>query len=116
MATSLWLTGLPCVSKTWPLQHYNALPFVRDSNFHYLSVPKIDLSQEKDKEMDYKFTKWMAKNVGVLAIPPSVFYSEENKSLGENYARFCFIKVRVLNTSAYEVQQNINPTNFQCLG
>ncbi|KAL0276227.1 UNVERIFIED_CONTAM: hypothetical protein PYX00_003836 [Menopon gallinae] len=55
-------------------------------------LPKIDLSEEKDKEKDYKFTKWMAKKVGVLAIPPSAFYSDEHKHLGENYARFCFIK------------------------
>ncbi|KAJ2946650.1 hypothetical protein O0L34_g12707 [Tuta absoluta] len=53
---------------------------------------KIDLSQEPDKYLDYKFTKKFAKEVGVLAIPPSAFYSEAHKKLGENYARFCFNK------------------------
>lgn len=53
---------------------------------------KIDLSGEKDKYKDYQFTKKFAKESGVLAIPPSAFYSEEHKILGENFARFCFIK------------------------
>lgn len=53
---------------------------------------KIDLSKESDRYNDYRFTKKFAKEAGVLAIPPSAFYSEQNKNLGENYARFCFIK------------------------
>ncbi|XP_028165953.1 kynurenine--oxoglutarate transaminase 3 [Ostrinia furnacalis] len=53
---------------------------------------KIDLSTEKDKYKDYQFTKKFAKEAGVLAIPPTAFYSEAHKHLGENYARFCFIK------------------------
>ncbi|KAF9795579.1 hypothetical protein SFRURICE_004951 [Spodoptera frugiperda] len=53
---------------------------------------KIDLSQEPDKYKDYKFTKKFAKECGVLAIPPTAFYSAEHKHLGEDYVRFCFIK------------------------
>ncbi|CAG9783256.1 unnamed protein product [Diatraea saccharalis] len=53
---------------------------------------KIDLSSEPDKYKDYKFTKKFAKEAGVLTIPPTAFYSEAHKHLGENYARFCFIK------------------------
>ncbi|XP_026763993.1 kynurenine aminotransferase isoform X2 [Galleria mellonella] len=53
---------------------------------------KIDLVSEKDKYKDYRFTKKFAKEAGVLTIPPSAFYSEEHKHLGEKYARFCFIK------------------------
>lgn len=53
---------------------------------------KIDLSSEPDKYKDYRFTKKFTKEAGVLAIPPSAFYSEAHKNLGENYARFCFIK------------------------
>lgn len=57
------------------------------------SENSIDLSDEKDFHKDYKFTKWMTKNVGVLGIPPSAFYSKPNKHLAEKYIRFCFIKV-----------------------
>lgn len=53
---------------------------------------KIDLKSESDKYKDYRFTKKFAKEAGVLTIPPSAFYSEEHKHLGENFARFCFIK------------------------
>ncbi|XP_034841224.1 kynurenine aminotransferase isoform X2 [Maniola hyperantus] len=53
---------------------------------------KIDLKQEPDKYKDYRFTKKFAKEAGILTIPPTAFYSEGHKELGENYARFCFIK------------------------
>jgi len=53
---------------------------------------KVDLSSEPDKHRDYKFTKWMTKNMGLQGIPPSAFYSEPNKPLGENFVRYCFIK------------------------
>ncbi|CAG8733476.1 8420_t:CDS:2, partial [Dentiscutata erythropus] len=41
---------------------------------------------------DFKVCYWMAKEIGVVAIPPSEFYSEENRHLGEDYARFAFCK------------------------
>ncbi|XP_001359645.3 kynurenine--oxoglutarate transaminase 3 [Drosophila pseudoobscura] len=53
---------------------------------------KVDLSSETDKHRDYKFTKWMTKNMGLQGIPPSAFYSEPNKPLGEDFVRYCFIK------------------------
>lgn len=34
----------------------------------------------------------MIKNVGLQGIPPSAFYCDANKSLGENYVRYCFFK------------------------
>lgn len=53
---------------------------------------KINLNSETDKYRDYKFTKWMTKNMGLQGIPPSAFYSEPNKHFGENFVRYCFIK------------------------
>jgi kynurenine--oxoglutarate transaminase/cysteine-S-conjugate beta-lyase/glutamine--phenylpyruvate transaminase len=53
---------------------------------------QVDLSSEKDKFKDYRFTKWMSKNVGLGAIPPSAFFSQEHKYLGENFVRYCFFK------------------------
>lgn len=41
---------------------------------------------------DFKFVKWMTKELKLAAIPPSAFYHKEHKQLGENYVRFCFIK------------------------
>ena len=60
------------------------------------SANKIDLSSEHDKCKDYKFTKKFAKETGVLTIPPTAFYSEGHKKLGEDFARFCFIKVNYI--------------------
>ncbi|KAF2884167.1 hypothetical protein ILUMI_21994 [Ignelater luminosus] len=54
--------------------------------------PEIDLSAENDKYKDYRFTKWLTKNVGIQGIPPSAFYSEPHKALAETLVRFCFIK------------------------
>lgn len=41
---------------------------------------------------DYQFCRWLTKDIGVAAIPPSAFYSNENASAVANYARFAFCK------------------------
>ncbi|XP_011706661.1 PREDICTED: kynurenine--oxoglutarate transaminase 3-like, partial [Wasmannia auropunctata] len=53
---------------------------------------KVRLQEETDENKDYRFTKWMTKNVGVQGNPVSVFYSSEHKTLAEDYARYCFVK------------------------
>lgn len=53
---------------------------------------KVDLSTKQDQYKDYKFTKWMTKNIGLQGIPPTAFYSGPNKTLAENLVRYCFIK------------------------
>lgn len=53
---------------------------------------KVNLEQETDELKDYRFTKWMSKNVKLQGIPPSAFYSEPHKSLVETSVRYCFIK------------------------
>jgi len=53
---------------------------------------KIDLSSETDTARDYRFTKWLSKNKKLQGIPPSAFFCQEHKSIGEDYIRFCFIK------------------------
>ncbi|CAB0035502.1 unnamed protein product [Trichogramma brassicae] len=55
----------------------------------------VNLDEEQDEYKDYRFTKWMTKNVGLQGIPPSAFYSKEHKHLGEDNVRYCFIKVIV---------------------
>lgn len=42
----------------------------------------------------------MIKNVGLQGIPPSAFYSDKNKHLGENLIRFCFMKVSLIISSS----------------
>lgn len=54
---------------------------------------KVKLNEETDEYKDYRFTKWMTKNVGLQGIPPSAFYGPKHRRLGEDYVRYCFIKV-----------------------
>lgn len=61
--------------------------------FDYCLEDKVDLSSETDKYKDFRFVKWMSKNVKLQGIPFSAFYSERNKNIAENYLRFCFFKV-----------------------
>eukprot|EP00761_Pharyngomonas_kirbyi_P002917 gb/GECH01002921.1/.p1 GENE.gb/GECH01002921.1/~~gb/GECH01002921.1/.p1 ORF type:complete len:482 (+),score=120.26 gb/GECH01002921.1/:1-1446(+) len=65
-------------------------------------ISKVDFPQENNGEArDYQFCKWLTKEVGVAAIPPSVFYCKEDRNLGENYVRFCFWKTdQVLHRAA----------------
>lgn len=41
-----------------------------------------------------RFVKWLSKNRKLQGIPPSAFFSQPHKYIGEDYIRFCFIKVR----------------------
>lgn len=41
---------------------------------------------------DWSLSRWMTKEVGVTAIPPSAFYSKENVPLAKNLLRFAFCK------------------------
>jgi len=56
------------------------------------AAKNINLDSEPDQHRDYRFTKWMTKNMGLQGIPVSAFYNQGNKHLGENYVRYCFIK------------------------
>ncbi|EFX81839.1 hypothetical protein DAPPUDRAFT_317235 [Daphnia pulex] len=57
-----------------------------------LKKSHIDLSEKKYPEKDYCFAEWLTRVKKLAGIPPTAFYSAENKNLGENYIRFCFIK------------------------
>jgi aspartate/methionine/tyrosine aminotransferase len=41
---------------------------------------------------DWAMSRWLTKEVGVTAIPPSAFYSSENLHLAKNLLRFAFCK------------------------
>eukprot|EP01117_Protostelium_nocturnum_P001384 TRINITY_DN1169_c0_g1_i1.p1 TRINITY_DN1169_c0_g1~~TRINITY_DN1169_c0_g1_i1.p1 ORF type:complete len:356 (-),score=120.21 TRINITY_DN1169_c0_g1_i1:13-1080(-) len=59
----------------------------------YSSVDKSLYFKEDDsKSQDYQFARWLLTDIGVAAIPPSVFYSKEHSHLVENLTRFCFCK------------------------
>ena len=41
---------------------------------------------------DWAFCRWLTKEVGVCAIPPSAFMGEETRGMAKNWARFAFCK------------------------
>ncbi|XP_074607029.1 kynurenine--oxoglutarate transaminase 3-like isoform X1 [Acropora palmata] len=52
----------------------------------------FDEYDKSDDPQDYKFVRWLTKEKGIAAIPPSAFYSSQHKHHGSKYIRFCFIK------------------------
>lgn len=79
--------------------HFFFLPGYFNSftlDFSFLAH-KADLNSENDFYKDFKFTKWMTKNVKLQGIPYSAFYCPQNKPLGEDYVRYCFFKVMIFH-------------------
>ncbi|KAF0853046.1 mitochondrial kynurenine-oxoglutarate transaminase [Andalucia godoyi] len=55
---------------------------------------------------DFAFAYWLMEEIGVAAIPPSIFYSPENKHLASNLVRFCFCKDdSILDAAATKLQK-----------
>ena len=53
-----------------------------------------DFSSMSDIENDVEFSKYLTTEVGVAAIPPTFFYSDQHKSLGQKLVRFAFCKTQ----------------------
>ncbi len=49
-------------------------------------------AQVKDRPRDFKLSWFLITELGVAAIPPTEFYTEENAPLGEDYLRFAICK------------------------
>lgn len=63
-------------------------------NFAKVQLPKdYDFSLDVlDKPRDFKLADWLIREFGVVAIPPTDFYSDANKTLADNYLRFAVCK------------------------
>jgi len=58
-----------------------------------LDKSKIDLTPyAPGKPDDHRFVYWLVHHHKLQGIPPSAFYGQQHKELGEPYIRFCFIK------------------------
>lgn len=63
------------------------------ADWSQLPRDRIDLTRYvPDKPDDHRFVYWLVQEHGLQGIPPSSFYSDQNKRLADNYIRFCFIK------------------------
>jgi len=79
------------------LDEVGMVPVVPEGGYFIMAdwsnlASRIDLSSETDPQRDYRFVKWLTKNRGLQGIPPSAFFCQQHKSIGEDYIRFCFIK------------------------
>jgi aspartate/methionine/tyrosine aminotransferase len=87
------------------LQKYGFKPLIASSGYFVLvDISDIDFPYDPKSGVprDYQFCLWLPGAIGIAAIPPSSFYSEHNKKLGEGYARFCFCKDEQTILSAEE--------------
>jgi kynurenine aminotransferase len=69
------------------------------SYFILVNTTKVQVPQDYEfpdildsRAKDFKTCYWLAKEIGVVAIPPSEFYSKENRELAADFARFAFCK------------------------
>ncbi|KAL6070715.1 arylformamidase, variant 2 [Balamuthia mandrillaris] len=73
---------------------------VKDSSLRGASA-----SLEDEQRRDLLFCKWLIKEKGVAAIPPSSFYSKAHRHIVKDFARFAFCKKdEVLELAAQRLQ------------
>ena len=69
-----------------------------------ISNLNVDIPDDgTDDPYDFKFVRWLCKEKRLSVIPPSAFYNQEHKKLGEKYVRFCFIKKDETLSKANEI-------------
>uniref|UniRef100_A0A914MFN7 Aminotransferase class I/classII domain-containing protein n=1 Tax=Meloidogyne incognita TaxID=6306 RepID=A0A914MFN7_MELIC len=47
---------------------------------------------ENGEGIDYDFCRWLCREKKLAGIPPSAFYSPQNKQGNDHYIRLCFFK------------------------
>ncbi|PRP76242.1 putative aminotransferase [Planoprotostelium fungivorum] len=87
-------------------------PIVPQGSYFVLAdISRVDEKHYFDEKSgvarDYQFARWLVKEIGVAAIPPSAFYSRDNAHLVENFVRFCFCKKEETIRSAGERLQKL---------
>jgi kynurenine--oxoglutarate transaminase/cysteine-S-conjugate beta-lyase/glutamine--phenylpyruvate transaminase len=95
-----WLNSMYCAKRTLfadALRAAGIEPIIPEGGFFIVGDTSALVLPEKyaaDKTVtrDWALCRWLTEEIGVAAIPPSSFYSEENKHLAGNYARFAFCK------------------------
>ncbi|CAG8491857.1 15702_t:CDS:2 [Funneliformis caledonium] len=91
------------------------LPFTipQGSYFILANTAKVQIPEDypypeviQQRPRDFKVCYWMAKEIGVVAIPPSEFYCKENAHLAENLIRLAFCKTdKTLDEAAKNFQK-----------
>jgi len=56
---------------------------------------------------DYNFVRWLCKEKKLAAIPPSAFYSAENRLGRDHFIRLCFFKSDETLNEAISILKNL---------
>ncbi len=86
------------------------LPPVTPHGSYFILVDTTDLDAPTptDDPRDVQICRWLTREIGVTAIPPSAFYSAEHSHLAANIARFCFCKTdAILEAAATRLRANL---------
>ena len=62
------------------------------SYFILCDSSNLDIPNDPNARRDETACRWLTKEIGVAAIPPSHFFSPANQAITENLVRFCFCK------------------------
>ncbi|CAG8544682.1 16593_t:CDS:2 [Racocetra persica] len=91
------------------------------SYFVLANTSKIQIPQDyefpKDfinAPKDFRVCYWLAKEIGIIATPPSEFYSPEHKHIVEDFIRFAFCKSNETLDLAAEVFNKLKPYVKKC--
>ncbi|XP_071946681.1 kynurenine--oxoglutarate transaminase 3-like isoform X2 [Antedon mediterranea] len=89
-------------------------PIVPDGGYFVLadvSKINIDFDDGTSDKRDYKFVRWLTKNVGVATIPTSSFFSDDHKYIGEKYIRICFVREESTLDKGLELLKTLNKSD-----
>lgn len=78
-------------------------------NFSTVKMPSdypVPEEWSRDRGRDFRLAYWLLKEFGVVAIPPTEFYSKSHAHLGENFLRFAVCKTDdVLNEAVARLRK-----------
>ncbi|CAG8632231.1 2840_t:CDS:1, partial [Scutellospora calospora] len=99
------------------------LPYTipQGSYFILANTSKIQIPQDYefpediiDRPRDFKVCYWLAKEIGIIATPPSEYYSQEHKYLIEDFVRFAFCKSNETLELAVKALNKLKPYINKC--
>ena len=56
-------------------------------------IAQVEIGEDPSEAIDVRVVKWLCKTRKLQGIPSSIFFSNAHRFQGNNYIRFCFIKV-----------------------
>jgi aspartate/methionine/tyrosine aminotransferase len=109
-----WLAGMYGAKRDFllgALQAVGLRPMVPDgSYFIVVDTSGLAVPVPPGERRDVAVCRWLTREVGVAAIPPSPFYSEPHRHLTDNLARFTFCKTdEMLAEAARRLEQKLRP-------